>query len=172
MWRRPTDRYRRRTGEFYRVPPSIIGAKPVQRPGPPIYLAAFSALAVRRAALLADGWHPVGVPLVGMAQMFTTLRAMADEAGRQDGSLALIVRANLHLSDCPLGEGRAIFAGSLEQIVADIAATHALGADELCFDLTFSPGVVTLDDLLGCMEQLYEQATRTALPAAPAFSLP
>ena len=52
-------------GEFYRVAPSIIGAKPVQQPHPPLYMAAYAPAALRRAAQQADGWNPAGVPLPG-----------------------------------------------------------------------------------------------------------
>lgn len=153
------------SGEFYRIPRSIIGAKPVQRPGPPIYLAAFAPGALRRAATLADGWNPVSIPLDGMAQMFASMRAMASEVGRSADDLALVVRANLHLTEHPLGEDRGIFAGSPDQIAVDIAGTRALGADELFFDLSFSPGIATLDDFLHGMEQLRELAMALATPA-------
>ncbi len=146
------------SGEFYRVPRSIIGAKPVQRPGPPIYLAAFAPGSLRRTAMLADGWNPVGIPLDGMAQMFAGLRAMASGADRNPDELALVVRANLHLTEHALGEDRGIFTGSPEQIAADIAGTRALGAAELFFDLNFSPNVATLDDFLRGMEQMCQLA--------------
>jgi alkanesulfonate monooxygenase SsuD/methylene tetrahydromethanopterin reductase-like flavin-dependent oxidoreductase (luciferase family) len=41
-------------GKFYKLPNSYIDLKPVQKPHPPIYLAAFAPLALRRLAKLAD----------------------------------------------------------------------------------------------------------------------
>ena len=152
------------SGEFYRIPRSIIGAKPRQRPGPPIYLAAYAPGALRRAATLADGWNPAGIPLDGMAQGLAGLRAMAAVAGRDPDDTALVVRANLHRTAQPLPEGRPIFVGSREQIAADIAGTRALGAAELFFDLTFSPDVATLDALLDGMAELRELALHAAIP--------
>ena len=47
-------------GRHFRVARSIVGLKPVQAPHPPLYLAAYVAPALRRAAALADGWLPSG----------------------------------------------------------------------------------------------------------------
>src|SRR2546426_6003155 len=44
-------------GRYYQLPRSIIGPKPVQKPHPPIYLAAFVPQALRRAAVYANGWN-------------------------------------------------------------------------------------------------------------------
>ena len=59
----------------------------------------------------------------------------------------LIIRANVEISDAPLGQDRADFTGTLDQIARDVAATRKLGAAELLFDVQFSPGVETADDI-------------------------
>ena len=97
--------------------------------------------------------------------MFTGLRTMAVAAGRGADDVALVVRANLHLAARPLGEDRGIFTGWPDQIAADIAGTRALGAAELFFDLTFSPGIATLDGLLAGMARLRALALNPATPA-------
>jgi hypothetical protein len=70
----------------------------------------------------------------------------------------LVVRAHPYFSDKPLGDDRFIFAGSADQIKADIAATRKLGANELFFDVQFLPGVNTLDANVALMERLWELA--------------
>jgi len=90
-------------GRFFRIPKSYIYPKPVQKPHPPIYLAAFAPPALKRLAQMADGWNPVAIPASGMAQMFKAINQMAQDAGREPGSLAMIVRANLEVTDNPLG---------------------------------------------------------------------
>ena len=55
-------------GKFYQIPKSYMNRKPVQKPHPPIYLAAFATAAMKRLATVADGWNPVMVPVDGMAQ--------------------------------------------------------------------------------------------------------
>ncbi len=52
-------------GKFYRIPRSIIQPKLLQKPYPPIYLAAFAPPALRRLAQWADGWNPAGIPITG-----------------------------------------------------------------------------------------------------------
>ncbi len=139
-------------GEFYQIPKSFIGPKPVQQPHPPIYMAAYVRPAMQRVAQLADGWFPVGIPLDAVGQMFEGIKAMAQEAGRDPNELRLIVRANLAIADTPLGDDRADFAGSMEQIEGDFAKTQALGTDELIVDVQFSPDVTSTDDILARME--------------------
>ncbi len=146
-------------GEFYQVPKSVILPKPVQKPHPPIYLAAYSAGALKRAATMANGWNPAGVPPDGMKQMMEGIKGMAQEAGRDPSEVALVVRANLLVTDEAMGEDRWIFTGSSEQIKADIAATRELGAAELFFDPTFSPDGVSVEGFLSRMEQMRELAS-------------
>ncbi len=141
-------------GEYYRIPKSFIGPKPVQKPHPPIYMAAFTPPAMKRVAKEANGWFPVGIPLAGVAQMFEGIREMAREAGRDPDDLELIVRANVGFSKSPINQDRADFAGTIEQIAGDVAETRKLGAAEIVFDVQFSPGVETVDDIVARMEQL------------------
>lgn len=141
-------------GKFYQVPKSYIGPKPVQKPHPPIYLAAFAPPALQRLATKADGWNPVMVPLDGMAQMFGSIQQMAKEAGRDPSTLKMIVRANLELSDKPLASERAIFSGTMEQIKEDVAGCQKIGAHEVFFDPAFGPRGQKLDRWLELMEQL------------------
>ncbi len=141
-------------GEFFRVPRSIIQPKPVQKPHPPIYLAAYTPSALKRAATLADGWHPAGVPLDGLRQMMEGLKGMAQAAGRNPRAVQVVVRANLSITPRPLGKGRGPFSGVLDEIKEDVGAVQRLGADELIFDPTFSPGIRSEGDFLGSMEQI------------------
>ena len=114
-------------GKFYTIPKSLINRKPVQKPHPPIYMAAFAPAALNRLARLADGWNPVMIPIDGMAQMFDGIKHMAKQAGRDPSSLRLVVRANLEVSDKPLPKERAIFTGTLDQIKDDIAGCVRIG---------------------------------------------
>jgi Luciferase-like monooxygenase len=74
-------------GKFFNVPKSYINLKPVQKPYPPIYRGAFVPAALKRLALLTDGWNPVFLLLPVMAEMFGSIRQMAKEAGRDPSAL-------------------------------------------------------------------------------------
>lgn len=142
-------------GEFYDLPKSSIQPKPVQKPHPPIYMAAYTPKGLKRAATLANGWNPAGVPAEGMQQMMEGLKGMAKEAGRE---AQVVVRANVNITDQPMGDDRFIFYGSLDQIKADVATTRELGVDEIFFDVSFSPDGASVDGFLKRMQQLREFA--------------
>ena len=148
-------------GRYFRVPESYFDLKPVQKPRPPIYMAAYTPTTMDRVARLADGWIPSGVPLGAMEQMFAAIKQGAAEAGRDPSDLKLIVGANVAFHPAPLGDDRPIFAGSAEQIEEDIVATRKLGADKLIFNVLFSSDVGSTEDLLSHMEQLQTMARRS-----------
>jgi probable F420-dependent oxidoreductase len=145
-------------GTYHRIAKSVIGPKPVQKPHPPIYMAAYATAARKRAALEADGWLPVGIPLSSIGPMFEEIKQMAQNAGRDPFTLALIVRANVEIHDTPVEKDRVDFTGSPEQIGEDIKATRKLGAAELILDTQFSPGVETGEDVIAWMEDLWRIA--------------
>ena len=145
-------------GEYVRIPKSFIEPKPVQKPHPPIYMAAYAPSAMQRVAREANGWFPVGVPIKVLPEMFKGIKGMVKDAGRNPDELDLIVRCNVELSESPVSGERADFVGTLDQIESDIAATKEVGTAELVLDVQFSPGVETKEDYLTCMEQLWEAA--------------
>ena len=129
------------SGKHFKLASSTILPKPVQKPHPPIYLAAYAPAAMSRVARLADGWIPAGVPVEGMSQMFSGIQNMAKEAGRDPSELKMIVRANLEVRSEPRGDQGFVFSGTRDEIKADIAAVRELGVEELHFDPSFdAPG--------------------------------
>src|SRR5262249_46609804 len=139
-------------GTNYKLAKSFISLKPVQKPHPPIYMAAYTPGAMKRVAREANGWFPVGVPLSAVGGMFEQLKGMAQQAGRDPKSLELVVRGNLEFTTSATSKDRFDFTGSPDQIAADVQATKNLGASELVCDVQFSPGIETVDDILKRME--------------------
>ena len=133
-------------GKFFSLPKSVIGPKPVQKPHPPIFIAAFAPAALKRVATMADGWNSTGIPVEGMVQMFGAIRQMAQAAGRDPAELQMIVRANLNLKEKPIEKDRALFAGSTEQIREDIAACEKIRAEEVLLELGFTAGGQSLSN--------------------------
>ncbi|MSQ05626.1 MAG: LLM class F420-dependent oxidoreductase [Dehalococcoidia bacterium] len=127
-------------GKFFHIRRSHILPKPVQKPHPPIYLAAYTPGAMQRVATMADGWNPAGVPPQGMAQMMQGVGEMAKQAGHDPAKLQMVVRGNSY--------------GSPDQMKAEIQATREAGAEELFFDPFFSPAITSLDAVLRTMEQI------------------
>lgn len=145
-------------GAHYNIVQSVIELSSVQKPHPPIYLAAFTPGGLRRVALKANGWHPVAIPAEGVRPMWDSVLAMAKEAGRNPDDLKLIYRANITVTDKPIDGERFPFTGTWEQIASDIPAIRALDPEEICFDSTFSKEGETIDGFLSALEQLKQIA--------------
>jgi alkanesulfonate monooxygenase SsuD/methylene tetrahydromethanopterin reductase-like flavin-dependent oxidoreductase (luciferase family) len=144
-------------GRHFQIPPSIVDLKPRRRP--PLYLAAYAPAALARVARIADGWNPAGLPIDVMASMFAMITSMAVDAGRHGDEIALIVRANISVSDGALAADRPSFVGSLSQIVDDIERCAELGAAEVILEPQFSRAAASVTSYLEFMEEV---ATRLA----------
>jgi probable F420-dependent oxidoreductase len=145
-------------GKHYRIAKSFIGAKPVQKPHPPIYMAAFTPSAMKRVAAAADAWLPVGIPLSGVGAMFDGIKKMAKAAGRDPSALELIVTAGVEIHKTPIEKERMEFTGTIEQIGEDFAAARKLAAAEIAIYAQFLPPGETAKDLICRMEDLWRIA--------------
>jgi len=142
-------------GKHYRIPKSFIGPKPVQKPHPPIYMAAFTPSAMKRVAAEADAWLPVGIPLSEVGAMFDGIKNMARETGRDPSKLELIVTAGVEIHKTPIEKERTEFTGTLEQIGEDFATARKLGAAEIAIYMQFLPPGEAAKDLIARMEDLW-----------------
>lgn len=114
------------------------GPLPVQRPGPPVWVGGHSLGALRRAVRYGDAWHPTSVPgdwLLGIG--VPALRQTAEEEGLP--CPAVNPRIKLRLTRRPLGPGRLLGEGTVEQIRDDLGMLYEMGAQDVILDPTF-PG--------------------------------
>src|SRR5499426_44448 len=140
------------SGQFYRFAELRCEPLPVQKPHPPIWVGGHSPAAIRRAARLGDGWHPVGanaaVPLrpAELKASLDDLFRRAEAAGRDPKAITISFKAPIYdTSVVPAGGDRRPFSGSTEQIAGDIAAYADLGVSELIFDFRSENMAVSLD---------------------------
>ena len=141
-------------GQHYSLPKSILQPKPLQRPHPPIYMAAYVPSALTRIAKLADGWMPSGVPLAAVGPMMEQVRQQAAEAGRDPAELELLVWAVVAIHNRPLGDGRPDFAGSLDEIRRDVEIARRLGVTEIMFAPGYETGEFSLETYFNQLELL------------------
>lgn len=148
-------------GEYLTFSGATFSPRPAQRPGPPIWAGGspggVSKASVRRVAALCDGWHPLAVNLDDLERGIEQIRALAGQHGRTD-AIQLAPRNLLDLGEQAAGPGRASFAGSTEEVAADLRRAAGLGVDWLVFDF---PRL----DLAG-MAALMERFARELKPAA------
>ena len=122
-------------GRDQRIVPAQIGPKPAQSPRPPVLLAGSTPEGLDRVARRADGWNPVGLPVECIAPLWTTVRNLAVDHGRDPDALELVVRANMAITPDPLGPERPSYHGTVDQVAADVDATRAAGAHEVVLGL-------------------------------------
>ncbi|HSE36919.1 MAG TPA: LLM class F420-dependent oxidoreductase [Blastocatellia bacterium] len=144
-------------GQFYQIPESKVGPKPVQKPHPPIYVAGFGQYTFDRAAKYGNGWNPAGImSFEGLEGMINQFRQTAERAGRHN--LEVVLRAFTVLFKDPAGSSRSPMTGSADQIREDTARLRDIGVTHLIQSppaLGFDP-TATVEDMLTLMERLLE----------------
>lgn len=141
-------------GEFYHIPESRVGPKPLQKPHPPIYVAGYGPYAFERAAKYGSGWNPAGVPswewLEGMIkQLHETAR------GTGAGPMAVVLRSFTIVF--PQAGKRAPMMGTLDEVKEDIDRLRDIGVTELVHSppsIGFGPS--SMDEGVELMERLIE----------------
>lgn len=144
-------------GEFYHIPESKVGPKPIQKPHPPIYVAGFGQYTFDRAVKFGNGWNPAGVPsfewLEGTIKQF---HQTAARAGRTD--VEVVLRAFTMVLPQPAGSQRGPLMGSLDQLREDTKRLRDMGVTHLIQSppaIGFDPRA-SVDDMLALMEQLLD----------------
>lgn len=148
-------------GEFYAVPRGRVDPRPVQQPHPPILLGGSADAALRRAGRLADGWISASrFPAAQLPGAVATIRAAAEEAGRDASSYRVVIRAAVRVR--PEDEEQQ-FTGTVEKIRRDFDDYAANGATELFVDLNF-------DEQIGSPDADPGRSMRRAREALEAFA--
>lgn len=133
-------------GEFYSVPRSHPGRRPVQTPHPPVLLGGAAPAALRRAGRLAQGWISSSrQDLTRITESIDLVREGAREAGRDPAAIRILVRALPDLVDADPGPRRRPLHGTRAQVLDDLAELKAQGVTEVFVDLNFSPRVSSPD---------------------------
>lgn len=101
-----------------------------------------------------DGWHAVGLSIPDLASGTARLRRLAAGHGRDPAELAVVARADITVTTCPVGAGRGPFMGSVDQVAADLLAAQEAGVDEVLLSVG---GEGPLDLLLETYAELVER---------------
>ncbi len=141
------------------------GASPIapaatSRPRPPVLLAAYTPAGLDRVARRADGWNPSGLPVEHLAPLWSQVRDLAATHGREPDALELVVRADISISEQPIDGERTSYAGTVEQVAADIADTRRAGAHEVILGVRGDHG---LDQALDTYARIAETVDATAM---------
>ena len=123
-------------GEFYSFSDVKFSPKPAQKPHPPILVGGTSRAAMRRAATLGDGWHPIRQPMSDLARNIQTIRRLAEEAGRDPSEITVSVRTELDVTDSQSDGEESPMIGTADQLRATIEQYEELGVSELVLSVS------------------------------------
>jgi probable F420-dependent oxidoreductase len=143
IWTDDVVEYR---GQFYNIPASKIGPKPVQKPHPPILLGGFSPNTFSRVVNHANGWLPIAGfgPLEQLEQAISGLREDARKANKNPSDIRVVVLSYPNVLDSysqssSSNQQRSPMSGTIDQIGTDIDRIKAMGAEHMIFGYAFSP---------------------------------
>jgi probable F420-dependent oxidoreductase len=143
IWTDDVVEYR---GQFYNIPASKIGPKPVQKPHPPILLGGFSPNTFSRVVNHANGWLPIAGfgPLEQLEQAISGLREASSKANKNPSDIRVVVLSYPNVLDSysqssSSNQQRSPMSGTIDQIGTDIDRIKAMGAEHMIFGYAFSP---------------------------------
>jgi probable F420-dependent oxidoreductase len=138
-------------GKFCNFSNIVFLPKPVQKPTIPIWIGGHSKQALRRAARLGDGWHPIGgVPTIPLEpedvrKDIATLTEFARAAGRDPNQIRVALKGSLFDKEKKIEGRRRRFMGEAEEIASDIRDYRAAGVDTMIFDVRRPSSAETLE---------------------------
>lgn len=108
------------SGQHYRFEKAQFAPGPLQSGGPPLWAAGNSTRALRRAALLTDGWHPVNLNAEQIAAMLRVIKPLLLNRPFEVAPRLRIALGGEPREDTPLS-------GSPDQVAAALQAYAAAG---------------------------------------------
>jgi probable F420-dependent oxidoreductase len=124
-------------GQFYNIPASKIGPKPLQEPHPPILLGGFSPKTFSRIVNYANGWLGVAGfgPLEQLEEIINGLRESARKVDKDPSKIGIYLGSYPNVLESPVSsnEARSPMTGTIEQIGSDIEQIKAMGTNHIFF---------------------------------------
>ena len=139
-------------GEHYHAKGIGLSPKPIQKPHPPIWVGGNTGPAMRRAALLGDGWHAVNLKPAQIAAGREEVFRLRSEYGLETDRFQVSLRTSLQVTTEPLGEGRTPLTGTSQQIQEDIKRYEEAGSEYL----VMGPRGANIDEVLSTIERFAE----------------
>ena len=150
-------------GEYYNIPASKIGPKPIQKPHIPTYLGGFSPNTFCRIVKYdTNGW--LGIPFGPLEQLKSTISTMrelfATKANKDPNSFKVILLTYPNVFDSKNSGGGSRFpmTGTIEEIGSDIREMKDMGIEHIVFGIFFSPIYGSINQTFETSKQLMHYA--------------
>lgn len=150
-------------GQYYSIPQSKIGPKPLQKPYIPIYLGGFSPNTIKRIVENdLNGWLGIvgGIAPLGYVEtIIKDFRNEAIKANKNADSFGVILLAYPDLKENSFiasgnNTDRPTLTGTIDEIGEDIRKIRDLGVDHIAFGFNFSPLGKEIDKMIDLTKQL------------------
>lgn len=150
-------------GEYYSIPQSKIGPKPLQKPYIPIYLGGFSPNTIKRIVENdLNGWLGIvgGIAPLGYVEtIIKSIRNEAIKANKNADSFGIILLAYPDLKENSFiasgnNTDRPTLTGTIDEIGEDIRKIRDLGVEHIAFGYNFSPLGKDIDKMIDLTKQL------------------
>jgi probable F420-dependent oxidoreductase len=148
-------------GEYYNIPASKIGPKPIQKPHPPIYLGGFSPNTYSRIVNYhANGWLGVTAgPLEYLENTIKTIKDMANKINKDPNNFEVILLTYPNIVDSKEDQTanestRFPLTGTIDEIGSDIKRIKQIGINHIIFAYNFVPIGRDVDNIIDKTKQL------------------
>ncbi|HEY7082577.1 MAG TPA: LLM class flavin-dependent oxidoreductase [Nitrososphaeraceae archaeon] len=131
--------------KYYKIPASIIGPKPIQKPHIPVYLGGFSSNTFSRIVKYdLNGWLGVGAgPLENIENCINIIKENATKSNKNPDHFRTIILTYPNVKDdkssSSINKNRLLFSGGIDQIGSDIQRIKDMGVDHIVFGYNFVP---------------------------------
>lgn len=155
-------------GEYYDIPASKVGPKPVQKPHIPIYLGGYSQKTFARIAKHANGW--ICTIRDSLSQVKLNIEKIKEECHKvnrdpKDINIAAILYPNVIDSDDTDNRqghenqrqsGRLLLNGDIDQVGRDLLEIKNIGVGHILFNYNRSPISNDIDSIIEVSKKLWE----------------
>jgi probable F420-dependent oxidoreductase len=147
-------------GEYYNIPASIIGPKPIQKPHIPLYLGGFSSHTFTRIVKYdTNGWlGGIGGPLEHLENTMKTIKDSANKASKDPNKFQVILLTFPKIVDSnsqTTNEGKRFpLTGTIDEIGHDVKRIKEIGISHIIFGLNFSRISADIDSIIEVTKQL------------------
>jgi probable F420-dependent oxidoreductase len=143
-------------GKYTRFTGMPFSPKPVQKPSIPLVIGGISRPAIRRAARIGDGWHPLGLSPEALGEGIALLREEARAHGRDPAQISVSIAMGL---EAPASRRRHALGKDPAEILQNAKAYADVGVDTLVISANTSDPREARSAL--------EMVAREVLPAFP-----
>ncbi len=150
-------------GQYYNIPKSKIGPKPLQKPHVPMYLGGFSPNTITRIIENdLDGWLGIVGGVAPLGYVSTIIKSLRDEASKRNkdpDNFKVILLAYPYVKDNAFISGdkenleRPTLTGTIDEIGEDISKIKDLGVDHIIFGYNFSSVGKDIDKMIDLTKQ-------------------